>query len=254
MAENYYDSARGASEYLLFHYGAEDLLPPPGWADAAAQPFPARCVELGLDAIRLPAESRALDLGCAVGRSAFELARHCAEVIGIDFSEQFVQLASQIRRKGSIRFKSFEEGELTQKRVARVPQEIDRSRAKFEVGDATRPRRDLGAFDVVFMANLIDRLREPKRCLERLPELVLPEGQLIITSPYTWLASYTPPKNWLGGFARGRKAVKTFNTLSRILTPHFELRHRVDVPFLLREHARKYQLGVAELSSWVRRE
>ena len=253
MVENYYDSARGASEYLLFHYGAEDLSAPPWWAEAQAQPFPARCVELALDASRLPAEARALDLGCAVGRSAFELARHCEEVIGIDYSGQFIQLANQLRRRGSIRFKSLEEGELTQRRIARVPREIDRLRAKFEVGDATWLRRNLGAFDVVFMANLIDRLPEPKRCLERLPELVLPEGQLIISSPYTWLAGYTPPKNWLGGFVRGSKSVKTFDTLSRILAPHFELRHRMDVPFLLREHARKYQLGVAELSSWIRR-
>ena len=29
MAENYYDSERGASEYLLFHYGSPGLGLPP---------------------------------------------------------------------------------------------------------------------------------------------------------------------------------------------------------------------------------
>jgi hypothetical protein len=47
--------------------------------------------------------------------------------------------------------------------------------------------------------------------------------------------------------------VRTFDTLRRILSPHFELARRQDVPFLLREHARKYQLGLSEASTWVRR-
>jgi putative 4-mercaptohistidine N1-methyltranferase len=253
MAENYYDSQRGASEYLLFHYGSPDLPPPPGWAEAAALEFPARCVSQCLDLARLPPRARALDLGCAVGRSSFELARHCQEVIGIDFSSQFIGLANRLRRRGSLRFKSIEEGELTQARRAVVPSGLDRRRVKFAVGDATRLRPDLGEFDVVLMANLIDRLEAPLRCLERLPALLRPGGQLIVASPYTWLASYTPRKNWLGGWARGGRPVRTFAALRRILSPHFKLARRLDLPFLLREHARKYQLGIADASTWVRR-
>jgi putative 4-mercaptohistidine N1-methyltranferase len=253
MAENYYDSERGASEYLLFHYGAPDLRLPPGLVEAGALDFPARCVSECLDVGRLPDRARALDLGCAVGRSSFELARHCQEVIGIDFSKKFVDLANRLRLRGSLRFKSFEEGELTQSRRAVVPKDIDRVHVKFAVGDATRLKQDLGRFDVVLMANLIDRLEAPMKCLERLPGLLRPGGQLIVASPYTWLASYTPRENWLGGFTRGGRSVRTFAALQRILSPHFKLSRRLDLPFLLREHARKYQLGIAETSTWVRR-
>ena len=253
MAADYYDSERGASEYLLFHYGAIGLRPPPGWLQEGALEFPARCVSQTLDIARLPDAARALDLGCAVGRSSFELARHCAEVIAIDYSRKFIALANRLRQRRSLSYKSFEEGELTQARRAVVPPDIDRSRVKFETGDAMHLRRDLGEFDVVFMANLIDRLDEPLRCLERLPNLLRPEGQLIVASPYTWLANYTPPRNWLGGFASGGRRVRTFDALRRILSPHFKLARRMDVPFLLREHARKYQLGISEASSWVRR-
>jgi len=253
MAENYYDSERGLSEYLLFHYGAPGPLLPPGWAEAGTLEFPARCVSQFLDAARLAAQARALDLGCAVGRGSFELARHCAEVIGVDFSQQFIDVGNRLRQRGSLRFKSFEEGELTQARRAIVPPEIDRRRVKFEVGDATRLRPDLGKFDVVLAANLIDRLDAPLRCLERLSGLLRPGGQLILASPYTWLANYTPKKNWLGGFVRGGRPVKTHDTLRRILSPHFKLIRRLDLPFLFREHARKYQLGISEASVWVRR-
>jgi putative 4-mercaptohistidine N1-methyltranferase len=192
-------------------------------------------------------------LGCAVGRSSFELARHCHEVVGLDFSPQFIDLANRLRRRGSLRFKSFEEGELTRARRAVVPPELDRRRVKFSVGDATRLRPDLGEFDVVLMANLIDRLPAPLKCLERLPALLRPDGQLIIASPYTWLDSYTPRENWLGGRQSGGRPVTTFAALRRVLAPHFKLARRLDLPFLIREHARKYQLGIAEASTWIRR-
>jgi putative 4-mercaptohistidine N1-methyltranferase len=253
MPENYYDSERGASEYLLLHYGETELRLPAGWAEAAAFNFPAQCVSRGLDTTLLPAQSRALDLGCAVGRSSFELARHCTDVVGVDFSQQFIELAERLRQRGALRFKSFEEGDLTRARRAQVPPDIERRRVKFEVGDATRLRRDLGEFDVVMMANLIDRLEEPLKCLVRLPWLLRSGGQLIVTSPYTWLANYTPRGNWLGGWTRGGKPVRTFDALRRILSPHFKLARRQDLPFLIREHARKYQLGVSEASTWVRR-
>jgi putative 4-mercaptohistidine N1-methyltranferase len=253
MAENYYDSQRGAAEYLLFHYGSPGLLLPPGCSDAGALEFPARCVSQCLDTALLPAHARALDLGCAVGRGSFELARHCQEVIGIDSSRHFIQLANRLRRRGWLRFKSLEEGELTRTRRAVVPPDIDRGRVKFEVGDAARPRRDLGEFDAALLSNLIDRLEAPAGCLERLPALLRPGGQIIVASPYTWLAGCTPRKNWLGGWARGGRPARTFAGLRRILSPHFKLIRRMNLPFLLREHARKYQLGISEASVWVRR-
>ena len=71
-------------------------------------------------------------------------------------------------------------------------------------------------------------------------------GQLIIASPYTWLESYTPRGKWLGGFKRGGRAVGAFDVLRQILSPQFKLSQRRDLCFLLREHARKFQLGVSE--------
>src|SRR5208282_4052643 len=156
MAENYYDTGRGLSEYLLLHYGGyESRLPV---ALAGALDFPARCVSECLNPALLPEQARALDLGCAVGRSSFELARFCAEVVGIDFSMQFIGVSTHLRDHGAVDFKYVEEGELTRTHRAVVPHGIDRKRASFEKGDAVRLRPDLGTFDALLMANLIDRL------------------------------------------------------------------------------------------------
>jgi putative 4-mercaptohistidine N1-methyltranferase len=250
MTENYYDSDRAISEYLLFHYGGYESRLPQSLADGLN--FPARCVSECLDTARLPPQARALDLGCAVGRSSFELARHCAQVLGIDFSARFISVASQLRDNGSFSFNYIEEGELTRLHRAVVPPEIDRSRVNFEQGDAVRLRSGLGMFDVVLMANLIDRVNDPARCLEQLPGLLKPGGQLVITSPYTWLPEYTPRENWLGGLMRDGQPVQTFDALKKILTPHFELSRRQDLSFVIREHTRKFQLGFAEATVWIR--
>jgi hypothetical protein len=75
-------------------------------------------------------------------------------------------------------------------------------------------------------------------------------GRLVVTSPCTWLAEFTPRENWLGGFERKGKRVRTLDTLKEILSPHFELLSRKDLPFLIREHARKFQWSVAEATVW----
>jgi putative 4-mercaptohistidine N1-methyltranferase len=206
-----------------------------------------------LDTAQLPPDAQALDLGCAVGRASFELARHCPHVLGIDFSKRFVEAASQIAETGSLEYNRIDEGNLTTRLNAIAPTGIDRKRVRFEVGDAMNPRRDLGSFDVVLMANLIDRLREPALCPSRLDSLVKPGGQLIITSPYTWLLEFTPSSNWLGGVERGGERISTLDGLREALDRSFDLKMTRDLPFLIREHARKFQLSVAQASVWLRR-
>jgi len=103
------------------------------------------------------------------------------------------------------------------------------------------------------MANLIDRLWTPRLCLARLPGLVKTGGQLILTSPYTWLEEFTPQANWLGGFERDGELVSTLDGLRAALDPHFELISARDLPFLIREHARKYQWSIAQATVWVRK-
>ncbi|HUP22693.1 MAG TPA: putative 4-mercaptohistidine N1-methyltransferase [Thermoanaerobaculia bacterium] len=243
-----YESRRAVDQYLLFHYGStEEVLPYPfGPRDALG--YPARCAHAALDAAK-ETPRRALDLGCAVGGTTFALALMCDEVVGIDLSSAFVAAAEALRRDGSLPYARVEEGDRTTQLVARVPQGIDRSRVRFEVGDATALPSGLGVFDVIVLANLIDRVADPPRCLEQAGSLVRPGGVLFVSSPYTWLVEATPRDRWLGGRAG---AWSSFETLRTQLEPRFELLQRREMPFLLREHARKYQWSVADATTWQR--
>lgn len=250
----FYESDRAVSEYLLFHHGEPTVVMPWPAGPVDALNFPVRCVTELLDAARLPPAARALEVGCAVGRATFELARHCPEVIGIDQSAKFIAAAETLKQTGRLEYGILIEGDLREMAVARVADEAIRQRVHFEQGDAMRLRVELGEFDVVLLANLLCRLPDPRACLARIPALVKPGGQLLITTPGTWLEEYTPRENWLGGCERDGRPVRTVDSLRAILEPDFELRRRVDLPFVIREHERKFQWSVAEGTAWIRRQ
>jgi putative 4-mercaptohistidine N1-methyltranferase len=250
---NIYETDKLLAEYLLFHYGAPDEVLPYAFGPREALGYPQRCALECVDVGKLPERARALDLGCAVGRSTFELARFCEEVIGIDYSARFIDAAKTLQAGGVLAYQRVDEGRLGTECRAVAPAGIDRSRVRFETGDAMDLRGDLGSFDAVLMANLIDRLWIPPLCLARLPNLVKRGGQLILTSPYTWLEEFTPQSHWLGGFEQNGKPVTTLDGLKAALEPHFEFVTAKDLPFLIREHARKYQWSVAQATLWRRK-
>lgn len=252
MEAPFYESPRLLGEYLLLHYGTEaDLTHPvlPVAREITSIPFPVRCVRELLDLSMLPPEATAFEAGCAVGGGSFELARSCVSVSAGDYSASFIAAANRLKSEGLIESVRTVEGERSAPFKALVPQEIDRSRVLLSVQDAMAIPEGTGPFDVVLAANLICRLSEPDSFLGRLPGLVKPGGQLLLTTPFTWLEEFTPCDRWVGGHAVGPSSEEE---LTRRLTGDFRLHRRVDLPFLIREHERKYQLGIALGTSWIR--
>lgn len=240
---NPYESQALLDQYLLFHYGsAEDILPYSGGPVTALE-FPRRSVVDNIDP-SVP-RARALDLGCAVGRSSFELSAFCSEVVGIDLSEQFIKAAEHLRREGELTYNRLEEGEISTELVARRPEKSMPERIRFEAGNALDLSGSLGKFDVLHAANLLCRLPEPEPFLSSLQDLVAKDGLLVLTTPCTWLGEFTRPENWPIG--------STAQWLKEKLSVKFNLLNFRDMPFLIREHARKYQWSMAQASVWQRR-
>jgi len=245
---NPYETDKLLGEYLLFHYGEPAEILPYEFGPRDALDFPARCARVCLDGVDLPPNARALDIGCAVGRASFELVRHCNDVIGIDFSQRFIDAANALKQSGELEYLHLEEGARYTKSRAKISAEIDRSRVRFETGDAMNLRNDLGIFDIVLAANLLCRLPEPAKFLAHLPGLTKPGSHLVFTTPCTWLEEFTPRRHWLCD-----EHSTTLDGLHRHLDPHFSLQRAFDLPFLIREHARKFQWTVARASVWIRR-
>ena len=249
MTDNAYESDELLQQYLLFHYGeGADQLP---WSAGprTALGFPQRCVAEGIVPSRLPSSARALDIGCAVGRAAFALAEIFEEVVGIDYSAAFIGAANELLEQGQIAGCVVEAGRITREVLFRRPSR-PRGQLLFETGDAQALRPELGSFDAVLAANLLCRLAQPQRFLARLPFLVRPGGQLVITTPNTWLESFTAREFWLGATPETGEPLEA---LRARLEADFQLDAVWDMPFLIREHRRKYQCSVAQASRWIRR-
>lgn len=248
MDTSAYESDELLNQYLFFHYGSPaDQLP---WKDGPAQAlgFAQRCVREGVDLERLPGRAAALDVGCAVGGATFELSRHFAHCVGIDYSHAFVAAARQLQTSGEMEVEVVETGtRKSRHRIARPEGTI--GSLQFEQGDAHALRPDLGVFEVVLAANLLCRLARPALFIERLAGLVSTGGQLIITTPNTWLESFTARDYWIGATPETGEPLEA---LEALLRPAFRLDRVWDMPFLIREHARKYQWSVAQASRWIR--
>lgn len=239
---NQYESPTLLDQYLLFHYASEQQIDAPAGASADWLNFPSRTVALA------PAEARvgtALDLGCAVGRSSFELSKTCTSVLGVDFSKSFITAADQLGRCGTLDYRRHDEAHRSTPLVARLPDGCHPERVTFRVGDATALEDGIGSFDLVHAANLICRLPEPLALLNRLSSLVNPGGYLVLTTPCTWLGEFTPPEKW--------PDEPTIDWLKTHLGSSFHLLETCDLPFLIRETSRKFQWTTAQGSVWRRR-
>jgi putative 4-mercaptohistidine N1-methyltranferase len=245
---NLYESEELLQQYLIFHYALPEQQFPYKFLASEAVNFPQRCAVEGLLCDRLPADARALDLGCSVGAASFTLSEFCSEVIGLDYSQAFIDAANELRSTGALTAQRQDEGGLQTAIQISPPLGARPERLQFVQGDAQALPSDLGQFDCVLACNLICRLREPQRLLQRLGSLLRPGGQLFMTTPFTWMESFTPVENWLGG-SQG----DSFAGLKDALAADFELEAHWDMPFLIREHARKYQYSIAQASRWIRR-
>lgn len=245
-----YESKRAVDEYLLFHYGSPQLLMPYSFGPTDALHFAERVAELAVSRHGGSgnAHLRALDVGCAVGGLSFALARYVPKVVGIDYSQHFVDAANNMKSSGSMEFKVLKQGTIFESAVASIPQDIDRNRAEFLKGDACELNPSLGDFDIIVASNLLCRLPNPRKFLEDVSKFLRPGGVLVMVSPYSWLEEYTSVDQWLGARSGGEDS---WSVVQNILKgQQLKLEYEEQIPFLIREHERKFQYGVSHGSVW----
>lgn len=252
---NPYETESILNEYLTLHFAPAEVQMPFQFISRDLTEFPQRCADLvtkWTDKLAISPE-RALDIGCAVGGSSFRLAEKFSEVTALDLSQSFIDAAKRLQRDGSIQFKCRSEGEQT----IELEATIDKSSAQkidFRRADACALPPDLVDFDAVLLANLLCRLPSPMSCLSRLsgPRGIVRRGGLVVlTTPFTWMENFTPKQLWFGG--QKDDPLSSEESLIERMSSEFELLEKFDMPLLIREHQRKYQLISAMASVWRRR-
>lgn len=257
VEKNTYETEQLLDQYVALHFGQnasnvdDTVLSHPSRPDHALR-FAQRSADLLTSVFRKnnpnkeTIQLRALDVGCAVGGAAFQLAESFGEVHGFDFSVAFVNKANEIKNMNDEDVLKFEvpvQGNLRRQNIAAVvPSKAARQKTSFVPGDATKLNElGLGKFDAVLCANLICRLPEPMKFLDDLQSSVNQDGVVLFLSPYSWLDEFTNKDKWLQqGDKSSCEALKM-----EMKKRGFEPVHEENVPLIIREHERKYQYIVS---------
>jgi len=243
----HYESNAAVAQYCDAHYGPDKF----GVAN-----FPAHLAHLCATALSGRPQRSALDLGCAVGRTSFELAASFGQVTGIDFSTRFINIAHRLKERGRIGYRLIEEGDLISDHevfLTDLDLEATAARVSFHQGDAGRLDAHDHCHDLVLAANLIDRLPDPGKFLAGIHRVLVVGGLLVIASPYNWLEPFTPRQRWLGGRFRFGAPLTSLEGLSKKLAKNFvAVGEPQEREFVIRKTARTFQHNISQVTFWRR--
>lgn len=166
-----------------------------------------------------------LDVGCAAGRSTFELAAETDDlVLGVDLNFTMLRLAQGVLNDGIARYPQRRFGVVYDERRVATPF-ADTPNVDFWLCDALQLPFRPGVFGSVAALNLLDCVAEPYRLLNSLGLSLRIGGKAIVASPYDWSPAATPMENWLGGHSqRGPLQGQPAAYVRSLLTPGVEPR------------------------------
>ena len=145
--------------------------------------------------------ARVLDLGCAAGRTSFELATVTGGlVLGVDSNLALLRLAARVARTGTARYPRRRIGTVYDDRefAAELP---SRAQVDFWACDVTA-LPFAGPCELVLALNLLDCVADPPQLLAAMAALLRPGGALLLATPFDWSLRATPFEGWIGGHSQ----------------------------------------------------
>jgi SAM-dependent methyltransferase/uncharacterized protein YbaR (Trm112 family) len=233
------------STYVFDHYGDRDPEEKPALSVVPGSIV--KLLERGLFAISHTAKGPVIDMGCAVGRTTFELAQTFNEIVlGIDMNFGMLKIAAAILETGHVSYPRRRGGIVFERR--RFPALFEKAKnCDFWVCDATALPFSGETFSVGISLNILDCVCSPYDHMKELSRILMPGGSAVMTTPYDWTATATPVEAWLGGHSqrsdhKGASPAVLRSLFSGGGHPHsmeeLELISEEDIPWTLRLHDR----------------
>jgi SAM-dependent methyltransferase len=179
-----------------------------------------RCLGQGLELIGEQANGPVIDLGCSVGRTAFDLAQRSDElVLGVDVNFPMLRLARRVLEDGIVRYPRRRVGIVYDRREFSA--RFDRSdRVDFWACDALALPFSKDTFGLAVAINVLDCVASPHDFLQSLRHVLRPGGAAVLSTPYDWSAGVTAVEAWIGGHSqRGPDRGASEPFLRSLLTP-----------------------------------
>ncbi|MDP0496291.1 MAG: 5-histidylcysteine sulfoxide synthase [Verrucomicrobiota bacterium JB024] len=246
IPDDRYETDPDVVPHCELHYGPDAL---------GLENFPEKLAQLCLDAVQGRPRTRAMELGCKVGRTAFELAVEFDSVLALDPTARTIRIGVEMTDKGYTQWEIPREGELVDFRQANLKDlGLDASRGKVEFmqADLSNMKDLYRGFDLIVVTNLLERSYNPAQFLKTVHERLNPGGLLVIACTNEWRESFTKKEHWIGGYkdATGEN-VSTRDGLAALLPRFRESREPVDVPFALRRSGRTWDHALSQVTFWT---
>lgn len=222
------------SIYLDAHWGDRSQPPPdgplPGWGGAALFAAVAARAERPV--------SRAVELGCSVGRGLLALAGGAELTVGVELHFGALRAARRILAGEPLQYGRRKIGRHYQ--TAHIPPLAAAGRVALICGDALDPPLAPQGFERVVALNLLDSVRSPGQLLSVADGLCAPGGELLLASPYSWQSGVVEEAGRIGG-AEPEAALRQALELGSGLEAPYAIESEQELPWQLRRDARSAQ-------------
>ncbi|GKT06831.1 Trm112 family protein [Desulforhabdus sp. TSK] len=243
-----YESPRVLSSYLWSHFG--DLL-----GDAEASDAYARWAGL-----MEGTSGMCLDMGCAVGRFAFEMSLNSDFVVGLDNSATFIQTARELMLHRELRFSLVQEGLLTREVALQLPEAWKMDRVELIVGNALALPFRSRSFTALAGLNLVDKVPVPLKHFAEMNRTAMAEdAQFLFSDPFSWSGDAAKEEDWLGGKETGPYPGRGMDNVIALLkgeggrlVPGWKIQQTGHVWWKIRTHCNHFELIRSQFIKAVR--
>ncbi|HQS08466.1 MAG: hypothetical protein B7Y12_23115 [Rhizobiales bacterium 24-66-13] len=140
-----------------------------------------------------------LDIGCAVGRTAFDLAAASPGlVLGLDLNWPLLAIGRGILDRAVLSYPHRRLGMHFERRRHAVSFPGG-ERVDFWIADALALPFRGQTFDLAMALNVIDCVSAPPRLIAEMARVLRPGGGAAIATPFDWSSQVTPPDAWVDG-------------------------------------------------------
>ncbi|MDN5103369.1 5-histidylcysteine sulfoxide synthase [Aliarcobacter butzleri] len=221
LNNNFYESDESISSYCDLYYGEDNLY--------------TNYVDLLRPYLKDLKNSKALDLGCCVGRTSFELAKIYDEVLGIDFSANYINIGVKLKLYDFVNYKIKKEDKTFEERAISLKDfdlEKVKDKVSFMQGDACNLKEIYKDFDLIFYSSLIDKLYYPKKFLEDVSRRINKNGFFVFLSSHNWFNEHINENN---------------------LFLEFELLDKIEVSSFIKIKNKNYENKTLLMSIWKKK-
>ncbi|GJD50508.1 2-methoxy-6-polyprenyl-1,4-benzoquinol methylase, mitochondrial [Methylobacterium crusticola] len=232
--ESAYNIARQQqSSYAHDHYG--DLFEADPDAGTVSPGGVRRCLDRALRHLG-PVRGPVLDVGCAVGRTSFDIAAACdGPVLGVDLNWPLLRIGRGVLDRGLLRYPLRRLGNRYDRRDTHFSPP-EGARVDFWVIDAQALPFADNTFDLVVALNVLDCVPDPTQLVVEISRVAAPGGGVALAAPLDWAPHATPYPAWLDSPAAFENMVARASRAAPGAKPLTPLAPAFNLPWAVRLH------------------